>query len=160
MLAQRRLQDNEWVWLGSDTSQGFHSSGEFTHSLSHGVFSQRGILAASSRTNLPQGLCAQPAAAEQGAALHCGHGGQMGGWILLRRLSGPTAASLSPRHQLPEHLPKVSADFQKGKHSPLHGTSPLHPGSQRATVPTVPGCSRHWQVPRYHGNAAKVHIFS
>lgn len=46
----------------------------------------------------------------------CGHGGQRGctgGWILVRTLSCPSSRC----HQLSEHLPKASADFQKGKHS-------------------------------------------
>lgn len=49
----------------------------------------------------------------------CGHGGERGRH---RRLGAAretlvSHSHLSPCHHLPEHLPKASADFHKGKHS-------------------------------------------
>lgn len=108
------------VEMSNAQRSGFHPSGEFKHGPSLGVCFPRGeSLLPSSRTNLPMACVLHPAAHSLGAALGLrawrGKGRH-------RRLGAAqetlmSHSHLSPCHHLPEHLPKASADFHKGKHS-------------------------------------------
>lgn len=147
----------------------FHLLGEFQHSPSLGGFFPRGeSLLPSSMTNLPHGLCAPSSSSQAGSSA--------GAADVEGKGEAQEAGSCSGDSHVPQlPLSHPATSFQsifprplltsrrKSTASPWHQPSPSQitvcHGAQGATLP-VPGCSRHWQVPRYHGNAAKVHIFS